>query len=512
MNYTRILFVFISIALMLGACAQPTQRTEVTAEAQPLVADRGNLWTDAYIVVCFETRGLQADKDLVREAIESSWMLNSRLVFADWGNCTAGQPGIHITIENGMAPMGADPDWWGWPRVEGGLGRTASGMSDMRLTFDFQQQAASFPSCTTSPGREDCIRAIAVHEFGHSLGFAHEQDRDDAPVGCVAELKSDYRGAGIGFPNAWNLGPFDDESVMAYCASVWNNNGRLSPNDVFYVQRVYGQKAVGALVAFDGRCLDFSGGDQNGSLAQTYECLGGTHFEPGGVAAPNQRVYFRPDSSVIGLYNSNRVLDVPRNDSTNGNQLQLFDPLSTPGQVWSMPSVTIRALGNMCVGAVNAGATAGTELGLQECDVTTAAAAFRFNVQSDGSLRHLTSGLCIETTGGSGSRLQLQPCSGAANQVFTLTALGGLQDSTGLCMDVGLINADLDRFFGVDNWNRLQLFPCNQRENQQFSFAGPIVGQDGKCIDVGSFARANGTPVQIWDCNGQVNQIWAFYW
>jgi hypothetical protein len=37
-----------------------------------------------------------------------------------------------------------------------------------------------------------------------------------------------------------------------------------------------------------------------------------------------------------------------------------------------------------------------------------------------------------------------------------------------------------------------------------------IVGtQSGRCVDVSNAATANGTPVQLWDCNGQTNQSWT---
>jgi chitosanase len=39
--------------------------------------------------------------------------------------------------------------------------------------------------------------------------------------------------------------------------------------------------------------------------------------------------------------------------------------------------------------------------------------------------------------------------------------------------------------------------------------AGPITGIGGKCIDVAGAATANGTPIQLYDCNGTAAQQWT---
>ena len=38
----------------------------------------------------------------------------------------------------------------------------------------------------------------------------------------------------------------------------------------------------------------------------------------------------------------------------------------------------------------------------------------------------------------------------------------------------------------------------------------PVTGLAGKCLDVPNGATANGTRVQLWDCNGSSAQQWSF--
>ena len=39
---------------------------------------------------------------------------------------------------------------------------------------------------------------------------------------------------------------------------------------------------------------------------------------------------------------------------------------------------------------------------------------------------------------------------------------------------------------------------------------GRITGLGGKCVDVASSSTANGTPIQLWDCNGTGAQSWSW--
>ncbi len=81
---------------------------------------------------------------------------------------------------------------------------------------------------------------------------------------------------------------------------------------------------------------------------------------------------------------------------------------------------------------------------------------------------------------------------------------GGTGPVTGIggkCVDV--------RAAGTANGTPVQLYDCNGTNAQQWT-----VGTDGtlralgKCMDVTSGGTANGTLVQLWDCNGTGAQVW----
>jgi hypothetical protein len=108
-------------------------------------------------------------------------------------------------------------------------GRTIAGLSGgMVLNFTYKKFK---PTCAAT--LESCIRPTAVHEFGHALGFVHEQNRSDTPDWCTAEDDFD-RGTTY-------LGAWDDKSIMNYCNSnFYLQNGKLSDGDIKYSRLYYG--------------------------------------------------------------------------------------------------------------------------------------------------------------------------------------------------------------------------------------------------------------------------------
>jgi hypothetical protein len=157
----------------------------------------------------------------MHDAIVNSWTAVTELRLDNWGLCDAdSDPATTVVIRS--------------RRGEGeGTGRDDEGRR--LVTMDL----------SPSSSQRD-FRATIVHEFGHVLGFAHEQGRLE---NRYSEYCDSFQGGTwdneINHPSDWSktttFGVFDPASVVSYCIHA-NAKMMLSRNDVLGAQHYYGKR------------------------------------------------------------------------------------------------------------------------------------------------------------------------------------------------------------------------------------------------------------------------------
>ena len=197
-NHFRIIALVVMAVLTFAGIAN-AQEIGKSKQASTIKTSY-RLWTENnYTVpVCWETPGYEREKAIVKRAVTNTWERHSNLSFT-WEVCypgfvfpetraaypqildTATLLGLQARMERPrviirITPQGKDED--GKYKNAGADGSARYGVTALSFPAQFAPGVfmAFAPDGTANEGR---VEYIAVHEFGHVLGFVHEQDSPD---------------------------------------------------------------------------------------------------------------------------------------------------------------------------------------------------------------------------------------------------------------------------------------------------------------------------------------------
>lgn len=203
-------------------------------ESHELVADTSLLHQAAFnsnrtiITMCWQDSAyiggdwqpyFDAARAEVEAAIANSWDAVSWVDVQWLPDCNNG--GIPVTVEDSNPRASTDQAF---------------------LNFTFGNFATSCqPTSTTDANWLYCLRANAIHEFGHVLGMDHEQNRGNpSGIQCTPGSPTDVAHEDVGefsITGDLDIGKVaDPDSVLAYCG--WSDT--LSAGDIDGIQRIYG--------------------------------------------------------------------------------------------------------------------------------------------------------------------------------------------------------------------------------------------------------------------------------
>jgi len=314
----------------------------------------------------------------VRAALRSSWESVSAVRFVDWRGCaelSAAQ--LQQTVRMYLNPNASNESWIG-VSVRG----AQHGVSIMPWG-NFFNRCIQYNWATTHVQYSfDCVEQYAVHEFGHALGFLHENRHPLSTDACLASFGDSSRIAASDYsanydPNKAytiaNPNQFDRHSVMTYgdaCADVTGvrfGSPTLSDNDALGAWVVYPPPVVPLRSGLGSdHCLDVSGGaSADGTRIQLFTCND----------TNAQLWYMTPEGEVRSAVAPDRCLDVSGAATADGTPIQLYTCNGTNAQKWSTTTngeLRSAVAPDRCLDVSGAATADGTPIQLYTCNGTNA--------------------------------------------------------------------------------------------------------------------------------------------
>jgi hypothetical protein len=394
-QFARPLAIVLAVAMSGCAASAPSGSAEGGLVQG---VDQSGLWQSQTVAYCFKRpllaevpQSVQTDVG-TQDELDRRWALRKQEFVGAVAETWAGVGVLNLVPQDdctsgvGVVHYEQDTPTGGFA----GIGR--SGALSIGIQMD-----AKFLGAKYAWGNGTYHTFVAAHEFGHFLGFRHEQDRSDS----TCHVSQDFSGTGI------LLTDYDPNSLMNYCdrqltqltdldrqgfkraysflggggtcqdtnnyCSYWASIGECSRNPGYMLPNCCASCSAGVrLVAPSGKCMDVTNaGTSDGTNIQLYTCngTGAQSFRIDALAGGAARIV----NVATG-----KCIDVSGAGTADGTNIQLYTCNDSGAQSFSLQdagggySWLVNANSGKCVDIAGAKSQDGTNIQLWTCNQTDA--------------------------------------------------------------------------------------------------------------------------------------------
>jgi hypothetical protein len=236
----RSLIVTSATGLLLACSGDTADDIEMGDHAAELTAYPDVTYWDPSepIQACFLADGsdLPVHEDWIRYDIDRTWGYVTGITVNWLSQCPATGSLIRIGLKARSDPSDGETGWTSGVGVAAAKDERATANANVGDAYEIKPSIKLYVRGDPELSSRNRMSYLAIHEFGHVLGFAHEQDHPDST--CEGDYEFDP------------ITAYDPESVMNYCTS--NAQWDITVLDREGAQSVYG---VGTRYAADRLAL-----------------------------------------------------------------------------------------------------------------------------------------------------------------------------------------------------------------------------------------------------------------